>query len=300
MFERENGIVTLCRAIDPSNKAMMTDTVKLVAAVCLLGNGFVCMSITFSHNYSTVNWLQTRACPWSADCVSWKMVATATVSIHWRAEKKCCPTSWIVAFWRDYWRIKKRREVHAVTSSMLTTSQRSHLHSGWSRLPNAFKKWNNESRTYSQLYGPLHTTAHTRLVITLEWFQTGFEEKPKRGVKDTIGSVWRSSRHRFWWTSRALLWRQTRIRISFSNYISIKSALFAPNLFFLTDIFYGSSRHLWIHQMFHLRDPQWALLPLNPSASFKHPWWWMGQVIHSSSQPPDHQHPISTDHNTTS
>ncbi len=43
MFDREYGIVTLCRAIDPKNKVMMTDTVKLVAAVCLIGDG----SVTF-------------------------------------------------------------------------------------------------------------------------------------------------------------------------------------------------------------------------------------------------------------
>ena len=39
MFSEENGIVTLCRAIDPTNKPMMTDTVKLVAAVSLLPEG---------------------------------------------------------------------------------------------------------------------------------------------------------------------------------------------------------------------------------------------------------------------
>lgn len=39
MFSKENGIVTLCRAIDPTNKPMMTDTVKLVAAVSLLPDG---------------------------------------------------------------------------------------------------------------------------------------------------------------------------------------------------------------------------------------------------------------------
>ena len=39
MFDKEYGIVTLCRAIDPTNKIMMTDTVKLVAAVCLLEDG---------------------------------------------------------------------------------------------------------------------------------------------------------------------------------------------------------------------------------------------------------------------
>uniref|UniRef100_H2Z891 Diaphanous related formin 1 n=1 Tax=Ciona savignyi TaxID=51511 RepID=H2Z891_CIOSA len=39
MFEKENGIVTLCRAIDPKNKLMMIDTVKLVAAVALLEDG---------------------------------------------------------------------------------------------------------------------------------------------------------------------------------------------------------------------------------------------------------------------
>lgn len=41
MFDKENGIVTLCRAIDPRNKIMMTDTVKLVAAVSLLEEGYV-------------------------------------------------------------------------------------------------------------------------------------------------------------------------------------------------------------------------------------------------------------------
>ena len=39
MFAHDDGIVTLCRAIDPSNKLMMVDTVKLVAAVCLLEDG---------------------------------------------------------------------------------------------------------------------------------------------------------------------------------------------------------------------------------------------------------------------
>ena len=39
MFDKEYGIVTLCRAIDPRNKTMMTDTVKLVAAVSLLEEG---------------------------------------------------------------------------------------------------------------------------------------------------------------------------------------------------------------------------------------------------------------------
>jgi len=60
MFERENGIVTLCRAIDPSNKAMMTDTVKLVAAVCLLGNGHerVLEALTVCHE----KWLQQQLC----------------------------------------------------------------------------------------------------------------------------------------------------------------------------------------------------------------------------------------------
>ena len=39
MLAKEDGIVILCRAIDPKNKVMMVDTVKLVAAVCLLEDG---------------------------------------------------------------------------------------------------------------------------------------------------------------------------------------------------------------------------------------------------------------------
>ena len=47
MFDKENGIVTLCRAIDPNNKLMMIDTVKIVAAVCLLGEGCVAFAHCF-------------------------------------------------------------------------------------------------------------------------------------------------------------------------------------------------------------------------------------------------------------
>merc|ERR1712212_1436041 len=51
MFEKESGIVTLCRAIDPKSKHMMTDTVKLVAAVCLLEDGHekVLEALTICH-----------------------------------------------------------------------------------------------------------------------------------------------------------------------------------------------------------------------------------------------------------
>uniref|UniRef100_H2Z892 FH2 domain-containing protein n=1 Tax=Ciona savignyi TaxID=51511 RepID=H2Z892_CIOSA len=51
MFEKENGIVTLCRAIDPKNKLMMIDTVKLVAAVALLEDGHdkVLEALTICH-----------------------------------------------------------------------------------------------------------------------------------------------------------------------------------------------------------------------------------------------------------
>lgn len=54
MFEKENGIVTLCRAIDPNHKSMMADTVKLVAAVCLLEDGHdkVLTAITVCHENS--------------------------------------------------------------------------------------------------------------------------------------------------------------------------------------------------------------------------------------------------------
>jgi len=51
IFDREFGIVTLCRAIDPTNKIMMIDTLKLVAAVCLIGDGHdkVLEGLTICH-----------------------------------------------------------------------------------------------------------------------------------------------------------------------------------------------------------------------------------------------------------
>jgi len=51
IFDREFGIVTLCRAIDPNNKIMMIDTLKLVAAVCLIGDGHdkVLEGLTICH-----------------------------------------------------------------------------------------------------------------------------------------------------------------------------------------------------------------------------------------------------------
>jgi len=57
MFDREYGIVTLCRAVDPKNKPMMTDTVKLVAAVCLISDGHerVLEALTVCHENKMLN-----------------------------------------------------------------------------------------------------------------------------------------------------------------------------------------------------------------------------------------------------
>lgn len=47
MLQKEDGLIAFVRAMDPYNEGMMTDVLRVIAAVCLVADGYVLYTVYY-------------------------------------------------------------------------------------------------------------------------------------------------------------------------------------------------------------------------------------------------------------
>ena len=56
MLQKEDGLVVFVSAMDPFNEGMMTDVLRVIAAVCLVADGYVFDLVFIVHVFDCIMW----------------------------------------------------------------------------------------------------------------------------------------------------------------------------------------------------------------------------------------------------